>query len=925
MELIRNLGICKSSMLGLLLGLATLSLRAETDPKYYAVMATAQVQASPASITLKWNSDPNATGYAIARRNGSSWNNVANLGGSTLSWTDSNVASGNSYEYRITKTTGPGYKGASFLSAGINAPLKDNLGKVILVVDNTYASQLSSELQRLEWDLAGDGWTVLRRDVSRNDSVANVKNVIKAAYQTDPSNMKAVFLFGHVPVAYSGNFAPDGHGDHVGAWTADMYYGDMDGNWSDNSVNNSGADKPWNDNVPGDGKFDQSNMPSDVELAVGRVDFHHMTCFSNKSPARSELDLLRAYLNKDHNFRHRVFTVARRGLVCDNFGEFSGEAFAQSGWRNFGAFFGEENVTKVSYGNYFSTLASQDYLWSYGTGGGSWYTCNGIGSSDDFATTEVRTVFTMFLGSYFGDYDNESAFLRAALGSGYTLTTSWAGRPHWFYHQMGLGETIGTSTLASQNNVYGGAIESGGWYSRQVHAGLLGDPTLRMHPVIPASNLRGTPSGNTISLQWNGSTDNDIQGYHVYRGSGPSGGFTRLTASPIGSTSYTDNNYSSGAVYMVRAIKLERSGSGTYFNGSQGVFYPANGGTGEPTQQIPSQAANLAATTASASQINLTWQDASHNETGFRVDRRTGSGGTWSQIASLGANTTSYSNTGLAIGTAYYYRVVAFNNSGAAMPSNEATATTSSPNATSPGATFATTDTSTAGNWRGVIGRDGYNIPTSGQAMPGYVTMNVVGGAPYQWSDLNSETRALQNAAGNGRVASCWFADNSFTVDLNFIDGQTHKLSAYFCDWDRSGRSQKVEVLNGATGAVLDTRTLSSFQNGVYLSWNVKGAIKLRISKLGGNNVVLNGLFFDPASGSAGGGGSAPLGRELIAGKFHVRINGNIGQKFDIYYSENLTSWQKLTTVTLAVPLLDFLDTTASGRPARFYRAAAVP
>ena len=83
--------------------------------------------------------------------------------------------------------------------------------------------------------------------------------------------------------------------------------------------------------MPGDGKFDQSNMPSDVELAVGRVDFHNMTCFSNKNPARSELDLLRAYLNKDHNFRHRVFTVARRGLVCDNFGEFEGEAFAQSG------------------------------------------------------------------------------------------------------------------------------------------------------------------------------------------------------------------------------------------------------------------------------------------------------------------------------------------------------------------------------------------------------------------------------------------------------------------------------------------------------------------------------------------------------------------------------------------------------------------
>jgi hypothetical protein len=925
MQLTIKLGTYSRWLSSILLFLASLSLHAENDPKYYAVMTHAEVTTAPPAITLKWNSDQYATGYSIARRSGNSWNTVASVGGSTHSWTDSNVSVGQSYEYRITKTTSRGYKGASFLLAGINAPLKDNLGKVILVVDNTYASQLNAELQRLEWDLAGDGWTVLRRNVSRSDSVTSVKQVIRDAYNSDPANVKAAFLFGHVPVPYSGNLAPDGHGDHVGAWTADLYYGDMDGGWSDSSVNNTGAHKPWNHNRPGDGKFDQSNMPSDVEIAVGRVDFHNMTCYANKTPARSELDLLRAYLNKDHNFRHRVFTVARRGLVCDNFGERDGEAFAASGWRNFGAFFGADNVTKVSYGNYFSTLASQDYLWSYGTGGGSWYSCNGIGTSDDFATTEIRSVFTMFLGSYFGDWDNESAFLRAALGSGYALTTSWAGRPHWFYHQMGLGEPIAVSTVASQNNVYGPAIDGSGWYSRQVHAALLGDPTLRMHPVIPPGNLRGTSSGGTMQLTWNGSTDSNLQGYHVYRGYGPASGFTRLTSSPVSNTSFTDSNYSSGAVYMVRAIKLEQSGSGTYYNASQGAFFPENSGGGEPTLQIPAPASDLSAGATSASQINLSWSDKSNNETGFRIDRRTGSAGTWSQLATVGANTTTYINTGLSPGLTYYYRVVAFNNSGAAMPSNESSATTSSPNATSPGATFAATDTSTSGNWRNVFGRDGFNIPTSGVSLPGYATMNVSGGAPYQWSDWNQETRALQNAANNGRVASCWFADESFTVDFNFLDGQTHLLSLYFCDWDRSNRSQRIEILDGASGAVLDTRNISSFQNGLYLSWNVKGSIRVRVTKTAGNNAVLNGIFFDPPTGSAGGSTGSPINGGLIAGKFNLKIEGSIGQKFDIYYTENLTTWTKLTNITLVAPILDFLDTTASGRPQRFYRAAALP
>src|SRR6185436_8869270 len=115
------------------------------------------------------------------------------------------------------------------------------------------------------------------------------------------------------------------------------------------------------------------------------------------------------------------------------------------------------------------------------TGGGGYYTCNGVGSSDDFSTNDIQSVFTMFFGSYFGDWDNESDFLRAPLGSTtYGLTAAWAGRPHWFFHHMGLGETIGYSTRLSQNNngLYS-PVSSG---SRQVHIALMGDPTLRMHP-----------------------------------------------------------------------------------------------------------------------------------------------------------------------------------------------------------------------------------------------------------------------------------------------------------------------------------------------------------------------------------------------------------------------------------------------------------
>ena len=232
------------------------------------VEASAQVQASPPRITLNWEGLYNVTGYQIWRKikGGTSWGDpVAVLGANTQTWADNNVTTGVSYEYKVVRHTTNVGDGYSYINSGILMPMVEARGKVIVLVDDYFSSALASQLEQMQKDLEGDGWTVVRHDVSRNASVPSIKNIVVNDYNTDPGNTKMVFLVGHVPVPYSGNMAADGHSQHLGAWSADVFYGDMNGTWTDSQVTSTGAVDPRNHNVPGDGKYDQGNIPSAVK------------------------------------------------------------------------------------------------------------------------------------------------------------------------------------------------------------------------------------------------------------------------------------------------------------------------------------------------------------------------------------------------------------------------------------------------------------------------------------------------------------------------------------------------------------------------------------------------------------------------------------------------------------------------------------
>jgi hypothetical protein len=533
-----------------------------------AVQITATVQSGPPQITLSWAGNASTTQYQLYRKlkGGLSWGSVlASLSGTTTQYTDNAVSAGVSYEYRVTRT-GAGYTGYGYINSGIEVPETHYRGKLVLMIDSTFVNTLNSELSRLIADIESDGWQVLPHFIARNASVPHIKSIIKSDYTNDVTNTKAVFLVGHVPVPYSGNINPDGHGDHLGAWPADCYYADMDGIWSDNIVSSTTASPPRTQNVPGDGKFDQSVVPSNLELQVGRVDFNDMPAFS-----QTEQQLLKNYLDKDHDYRKKIYSPVKRAVIDDNFGYFGGEAFAASGFKNFAPLVGNTNISQA---DYFTTLTSGSYAWSYGCGGGTYVSAGGVGATSNFAASNLQGVFTMLFGSYFGDWDSQNNFLRAALAQGKTLTNVWSGRPHYQFHHMALGENIGFSVLLTQNNLasqyYAGPT---GITGKWIHNALMGDPTLRNDVVAPPQNIIASVINYDGVISWSASTETSIVGYNLYMKNDTNTSFVKLNNQPLTTTSFTDPclQHKGHYTYMVKTLKLEVTPSGTYYNMSEGI------------------------------------------------------------------------------------------------------------------------------------------------------------------------------------------------------------------------------------------------------------------------------------------------------------------------------------------------------------------
>jgi len=139
-------------------------------------------------------------------------------------------------------------------------------------------------------------------------------------------------------------------------------------------------------------------------------------------------------------------------------------------------------------------------------------------------------------------------------------------------------------------------------------------------------------------------------------------------------------------------------------------------------------------------------------------------------------------------------------------------------------------------------------IANDAAQLPSYATLSFSGDSLTTWAASSTDTRALQTSSGaTTRIASAYYAASTFSLNINLTDGNTHQISLYLLDWTKLSRVESVSILDANSNAVLNTQWFSSFGNGVYGLWDIKGHVVIQVTlKSGGPNAVMSGVFFDP-------------------------------------------------------------------------------
>ena len=321
-------------------------------------------------------------------------------------------------------------------------------------------------------------------------------------------------------------------------------------------------------------------------------------------------------------------------------------------------------------------------------------------------------------------------------------------------------------------------------------------------PSPPVRLIATATSSSQINLTWADLSDNET-GFEIER-STDSRNYGKIADVGAGTTTYSNTGLISNTQYCYRV----RAKNGA---GNSGYTDPACATTQAPPVTIPRPPSNLTSAASSSSQINLVWTDNASDETGFEIER-SNDGTNFAKIADVGANTTTYSNTGLTASTRYWYRLRAINSAGASSYTNIADATTQVPPVTIPRPPSNLTATASSSSQINLAWTDnasdetGFEIERSNDGINFAKIADVVANTTsFQNTGLNSSTKYFYRVRSKNSAGNSVFSNTADATTLLAPPNAPTNLNAEVVEFDQIRLTW--DLPSNATSVVIEKST----------------------------------------------------------------------------------------------------------------------
>ena len=278
----------------------------------------------------------------------------------------------------------------------------------------------------------------------------------------------------------------------------------------------------------------------------------------------------------------------------------------------------------------------------------------------------------------------------------------------------------------------------------------------------PTSLTATAVSSSQISLTW---TDNSASetGYKIEQSPVDNLHYTQVgTVGPNG-TSYSATGLSEATKYYYRVRAYNAIATSAYSSEKNATTF----------SNIPAAPSGLRITSVTSGSVILAWTDNSNNETGFKIQRKQGATGTYTQIGTPGANATTYTDndTALLDGTQYYYKVSATNSAGDSPFSNEVNGITTLKSPTSLTATAVSSSQINLTWTDNSASETGYKIEQSPVDDLHYTEIATVGpnGTSYSATGLSEATKYYYRVRAYNAIATSGYSSEKNATTFSNI------------------------------------------------------------------------------------------------------------------------------------------------------------